>query len=159
MPAPSRWRRLKPAHTSTDLLLPTIIQILPRELKAVILTVLLVSCSGSKPQKKKTKRRGTQMKKLGFATVLVGGLTAAVLGVAAPAGAAPTGPGNAQETINQLQADGYNVIVNRVGATPLDQATVVAVRQGQTYSRTDSGTPGDSFGTTITGKTVYVDVK
>jgi hypothetical protein len=54
------------------------------------------------------------MKKFGFATVLAGGLTAAVLGLAAPAGAAPTGPGNAQETINQLQADGYNVIVNRI---------------------------------------------
>jgi hypothetical protein len=94
-----------------------------------------------------------------LASVLASGLTAAVLGMAAPAGAAPTGPGNAQQTINQLQADGYNVIVNRVGATPLDQATVVAVRPGQTYSRTDSGSPGDSFGTTITGKTVYVDVK
>ena len=70
-----------------------------------------------------------------------------------------TGPGNAQETINQLQADGYKVIVNRIGTTPLDQAAVVAVRPGQTYSRTDSGTPGDSFTTTVTGKTVYVDVK
>ena len=99
------------------------------------------------------------MKKLGFATVFAGGLATAVLGLAAPAGAAPTGPGNAQETINQLQADGYNVVVNRIGTTPLDQAAVVAVRPGQTYSRTDSGTPGDSFGTTITGKTVYVDVK
>ena len=99
------------------------------------------------------------MKKFGFATVLAGGLTAAVVGLAAPADAAPTGPGNAQETINQLHADGYNVVVNRIGTTPLDQATVVAVRPGQTYSRTDSGTPGDSFGTTITGKTVYVDVK
>ena len=108
------------------------------------------------------------MKKFGFASgaaksaalasVLAGGLTAAVIGIAAPAGAAPTGPGNAQQTINQLQADGYNVIVNRVGTTPLEQATIVAVRPGQTYSRTDSGTPGDSFGTTITGKTVYVDV-
>jgi hypothetical protein len=130
------------------LLLPTVDQILPAELKAVILTVEPVSCGGSK-----------QKKKFGFATVLAGGLTAAVLGLAAPAGAAPTGPGNAQETINQLQADGYNVIVNRTGTTPLDQATVVAVRPGQTYSRTDSGSPGDSFGTTITGKTVYVDVK
>jgi hypothetical protein len=99
------------------------------------------------------------MKKFGFATLTVGGLTAAVLGLAAPASAAPTGPGNAQDTINQLQADGYNVIVNRVGATPLDHATVLAVRPGQTYSRTDSGTPGDSFETTVTGKTVYVDVK
>jgi hypothetical protein len=99
------------------------------------------------------------MKKFGFATVFAGGLTAAVLGMAAPAGAAPTGPGNAQETINQLHADGYNVIVNRVGTTPLDQATIVAVRPGQTYSRTDSGNPGDSLETTVTAKTVYVDVK
>ena len=109
------------------------------------------------------------MKKFGFATgaaraatftsVLAGGLTAAILGFAAPAGAAPTGPGNAQDTINQLHSDGYHVIVNRVGSTPLDQATVVAVRPGQTYSRTDSGSPGDNFGTTVIGKTIYVDVK
>ena len=99
------------------------------------------------------------MKKFGFATVLTGGLTAVFLGLAAPAIAAPTGPGNAQQTINELQADGYNVIVNRVGTTPLEQATVVAVRPGQTYSRTDSGTPGDSLETTVTGKTIYVDVK
>jgi hypothetical protein len=99
------------------------------------------------------------MKKLGFATVVATGLAAAVIGLAGPAAAAPSGPGNAQQTINELQADGYNVIVNRTGTTPLDQATVVAVRPGQTYSRTDSGTPGDSFGTTVTGKTVYVDVK
>ncbi len=99
------------------------------------------------------------MKKFGFATALAGGLAAAVMGLAAPAVAAPTGPGSAQDTIDQLQADGFNVIVNRIGSTPLDQATVVAVRPGQTYSRTDSGTPGDSFGTTVTGKTVYVDVK
>ena len=70
-----------------------------------------------------------------------------------------TGPGNAQDTINELQADGYNVIVNRVGTTPLEQATVVAVRPGQTYSRTDSGNPGDSLATTVTSKTVYVDVR
>ncbi|MGX9792461.1 hypothetical protein [Mycobacterium sp. MMS18-G62] len=99
------------------------------------------------------------MKKFGFATILAGGLTAAVVGLAAPASAAPTGPGNAQDTISKLQADGYNVIVNHIGSTPLDQATVVAVRPGQTYSRTDSGTPGDSFGTTVTDKTVFVDVK
>jgi hypothetical protein len=99
------------------------------------------------------------MKKIGLATVIAGGLTAATLGLAAPAVAAPTGPGNAQDTINDLKADGYNVIVNRVGGTPLEQATVVAVRPGQTYSRTDSGNPGDSLETTVTNKTVYVDVK
>jgi hypothetical protein len=109
--------------------------------------------------KKHEKMRAPRMKKFGFATLLAGGLTAAILGLAAPADAAPTGPGNAQDTINQLQADGYNVVVNRVGTTPLDQATVVAVRPGQTYSRTDSGNPGDSLQTTVTDKTVYVDVK
>ena len=99
------------------------------------------------------------MKKIGLATMAASGLAAAILGLAAPAGAAPTGPGNAQDTINELQADGYNVIVNRVGTTPLEQATVVAVRPGQTYSRTDSGNPGDSLATTVTSKTVYVDVR
>jgi len=99
------------------------------------------------------------MKKLGLATVAASGLAAAILGLAAPAAAAPSGPGSAQDTINGLKADGYNVIVNRVGGTPLDQATVVAVRPGQTYSRTDSGNPGDSLATAVTDKTVYVDVK
>jgi hypothetical protein len=106
------------------------------------------------------EKKAPKMKKTGLATIVVaGGLTAAAFGLAAPAVAAPTGPGNAQETISGLKADGYNVIVNRVGGTPLEQATVVAVRPGQTYSRTDSGNPGDSLATTITSKTVYVDVK
>ncbi|HEX3286840.1 MAG TPA: hypothetical protein VHT50_19860 [Mycobacterium sp.] len=99
------------------------------------------------------------MKKLGLATIAASGLAAAVLGLATPAAAAPSGPGSAQDTISKLQSDGYNVIINRVGTTPLDQATVVAVRPGQTYSRTDSGNPGDSLATTVTDKTVYVDVK
>jgi len=99
------------------------------------------------------------MKKLGLATVAASGLAAAILGLAAAAAAAPSGPGSAQDTINKLKADGYNVIVNRVGGTPLEQAAVVAVRPGQTYSRTDSGNPGDSLATTVTDKTVYVDVK
>ena len=99
------------------------------------------------------------MKKFGFATILTGGLVAAVLGMAAPAAAAPSGSGNAQDTISQLQSDGYTVIVNRVGSTPMEHATVVAVRPGQTYSRTDSGNPGDDLATTVTDKTIYVDVK
>jgi len=103
--------------------------------------------------------KAPKMKKLGLATVAASGLAAAILGLAAPAAAAPSGPGSAQDTINNLKADGYNVIVNRVGGTPLEQATVVAVRPGQTYSRTDSGNPGDSLATTVTDKTVYVDVK
>jgi hypothetical protein len=101
------------------------------------------------------------MRKFGLATAMVGGLAAAIIGLAAPAAAAPTGPGSAQQTINELQAQGYTVIVNRIGTAPLDQASVVAVRPGQTYSRTDTGVPGagNDIHTTVTGKTVYVDVK
>jgi hypothetical protein len=101
------------------------------------------------------------MKKFGFATLAASGLAAAILGLAAPADAAPAGPGNAQDTISSLQAQGYTVIVNKQGTAPLNQSTVVAVRPGQTYSRTDSGAPGAGHDlvTTVIDKTVYVDVK
>ena len=99
------------------------------------------------------------MQKFAFATIAASGLAAAVLGFAAPAAAAPSGPGGAQATISQLESQGYQVIVNHVGSTPLEQASVVAVRPGQTYTRTDSGNPGDDLLTQVTGKTVYVDVE
>ena len=101
------------------------------------------------------------MKKFGFATIAASGLAAAILGLAAPADAAPTGPGNAQDAVNALQAEGYQVIVNKLGSASLDQSTVIAVRPGQTYSRTDSGVAGagNDLVTTVTDKTVYVDVK
>jgi len=95
------------------------------------------------------------MNRFGFA--VTSALAAAAIGFAAAAHAAPDGPGNAQQTISQLQTDGYTVIVNRLGTTPLDQAAVVAVRPGQTFVRTDSS--GDGLVTAVTSKTVYVDVK
>lgn len=91
-------------------------------------------------------------------TIAAGGLTAVVIGLASPAAAAPTGPVNAQQTIIALQSQGYKVVVNKLGSDPLEQSTVVAVRPGQTYSRTDSGVPGDNLVTTIIDRTVYVDV-
>lgn len=99
------------------------------------------------------------MKKFGFATVAASALTAALLGLAASAAAAPAGPGNAQDTIADLQAHGYTVIVNRIGDAPLDQAHVVAVRPGQSFSRTDRSGPGHNLSTTLLSETVYVDVK
>jgi len=87
-------------------------------------------------------------------------LSAAGLTLAATAVAAPSGPTSVDQTVTQLKADGYTVIVNKVGAAPLDQCTVAAVRPGQTYSRSDSGTPGaqDDIRTTVTGKTVFVEL-
>ena len=125
----------------------------PRDSGIKPLTSWLTPCKHEKEDKK--------MKKFKFAAAMVGGVAAAIIGLAAPAAAAPTGPGNAQQTINELQAQGYTVIVNRIGSAPLDQATVVAVRPGQTYSRTDTGVPGagNDIYTTVTDKTVSVDVK
>ena len=102
------------------------------------------------------------MKKFGFAATVVSGLAAAIIGLAAPAAAAPTGPDNAQQTIGQLRAQGYTVVVNRLGNSPLDQAEVVAVRQGQTFTHVNAGQPvigsSDNY-STVQDKIVYVDVK
>jgi hypothetical protein len=92
-------------------------------------------------------------KQFGIAAVIANGLSAAVIGFAAPSQAAPSGPSNAEQTISQLQAQGYKVIVNRLGSAPLDQSTVVAVRHGQNFSRVDT------LNDTVTQRTVYVDVK
>jgi hypothetical protein len=99
------------------------------------------------------------MNKFGITTVAASALAAAFIGLAAPVEAAPAGPSNAQQTISDLQRQGYTVIVNRIGNAPLNQASVVAVRSGQTYSRTDHSGPGDDLSTKLLSKTVYVDVK
>ena len=100
------------------------------------------------------------MNKLSLTAITAGALSAAALTLAAAAAAAPSGPSSVDQTVNQLKADGYTVIVNKVGAAPVQKCTVAAVRPGQTYSRTDSGTPGaqDDIHTTVTGKTVFVDL-
>lgn len=99
------------------------------------------------------------MKKFGLATFAASALAATIVGLAAPAQAAPAGPGTAQQTINDLQSRGYTVIVNRIGNAPLDQAQVVAVRPGQTYIQTDSMGTDDNLTSRVLNKTVYVDVK
>jgi hypothetical protein len=84
-------------------------------------------------------------------------LTSASLALAAVATAAPTGPSSVDQTVQTLEASGYHVIVNRMGAAPLSQCTVSGVRQGQTHS-TDDSRGGSSINTTVTSRTVYVDV-
>jgi NADPH:quinone reductase-like Zn-dependent oxidoreductase len=101
------------------------------------------------------------MKKL-LTSLAVSALTVTAIGLSTPADAAPAGPSSVDATIEQLQARGLDVIVNRVGTAPLDQCTINAVRPGQLYSRSDSGSgnPGswNDIVTTVTGNTVYVDL-
>ena len=100
------------------------------------------------------------MKNYLYTALAAGALASAALGLAGTANAAPAGPSSVDATISQLRAQGYQVIVNRIGAGAVDQCTLTAVRPGQTFSRTDSGAPGAEHDpvTTVTNKTVYVDV-
>jgi hypothetical protein len=104
-------------------------------------------------------KEGTKMKKIFLPTLAAGALASAALGLAGSATAAPSGPSPVDATVSQLQAQGFNVIVSRVDTAAVD-CTLSAVRPGQTFSRTDSGVPGadDDLVTTVTNKTVYVDV-
>ena len=71
------------------------------------------------------------------------------------------GPTTTSQTVSNLQAQVFHVILNKVGTAPLENCVVSAVRPGQTYSRMDSGAPGamNDIVTTVTAKTVYVDVE
>ncbi len=84
----------------------------------------------------------------------------AAVGLAGVANAAPSGPESASQTVSTLQAHGFHVILNKTGTAPLDSCVANGVRPGPTFARVDSGAPGagSSIVTTVTSKTVYVDV-
>ena len=99
------------------------------------------------------------MKTFTITTAAAAGLAAAVLGLAAPAHAAPTG-GNAADTISALEAQGNRVVVTRQSSTPLDKASVVSVTRGPAIPQ---GVPfatsqGDN-NRTVRNQTVYVTVR
>ncbi len=79
--------------------------------------------------------------------------------MAGAANAAPSGPETASQAVTSLQAQGFHVILNKIGTAPLNQCAVKAIRPGQTFERMDTGAPGamDDIVTTVTAKTVYVD--
>ena len=97
------------------------------------------------------------MNKFGFATIAASAFAAAFIGLAGPAAAAPTGPGNARTSINELRSQGYRVQVNRLNDVPLDQARVVGVSPNASI-RPDAIRSDDKNITTFS-TTVYIDVK
>jgi hypothetical protein len=98
------------------------------------------------------------MKKFGFATLATSALAAGLVGLAAPAIAAPAGPGSAQDTIKSLEAEGYDVIVNRLSTAPLEEANVVSVGPGQSFTHSVTGADNKLYGP-ATRATVYVSVR
>jgi hypothetical protein len=100
------------------------------------------------------------MKKLGFATIAATALTAGALGLAAPALAAPTGAGNAQDTISSLQDQGYKVVVNRQSTAPLSEATVVSVGEGPAFTHNVAADGSSSdYSVPVSTRTIYVNVR
>lgn len=93
-----------------------------------------------------------------FAPALaVGSLVAAALGYAPAATADTTNSTHVQDRVQNLEASGYHVIVNRIGAVPLSTCTITSVRPGQTFSTVDSR-GGSAPSETIMAKTVIVNV-
>ncbi len=71
---------------------------------------------------------------IGVAAVL-----AAAAAAVAPSGVAtaqPIAPGGAYQVINQLEDQGYDVHIDRVGSAPINQCIVTSVRNPQDVTRT-----------------------
>ncbi|MBV5242593.1 MULTISPECIES: hypothetical protein [Mycolicibacterium] len=99
------------------------------------------------------------MKNLTIATTAAAALSAAFLGLAAPALAAPTG-GDAQATISPLEAQGNRVIVHKLADVDLDDASVVGINRGPAIRGTVQDNANDrTYQNTITGHIYYVNVK
>lgn len=90
---------------------------------------------------------------------LVGALAACGLGLAAAttATAAPTAT-TAADTIATLQANGYRVILNKVGAEPLADCSIASIRPGRPITDIVPAGGGDTKVETLY-TTVYVDVR
>jgi len=72
---------------------------------------------------------------LTFATSAGAAYIALALGFPAGAQAAPSGIGSAQDTVDELENNGFNVVLNKMGPGPLDHCTVDSVRPGTTVIR------------------------
>lgn len=67
------------------------------------------------------------------ATIALTGVALAPAGVAA---AKPSSGGNAYQTIGELEAVGYNVVIDRVGNAPIGECFVTNVRNPQEVTQT-----------------------
>jgi hypothetical protein len=97
------------------------------------------------------------MNGLVFAAIAGGSFIALALGLPAGAQAAPSGIGSAQDTVNELENNGFKVVLKKIGARPLDHCTVDSVRPGETVMRPVQH--GSELVNQIVYQTVYLTAK
>jgi hypothetical protein len=91
------------------------------------------------------------------AAIAAGAFIALALGFPAIAAAAPSGIGSAQDTVDELENHGFNVVLNKMGPGPLDHCTVDSVRPGLTVIRPVRN--GGDLVNQIVYQTVYLTAK
>jgi hypothetical protein len=91
------------------------------------------------------------------AAIAAGGFITLALGLPVVAHAAPSGIGSAQDTVNELEGNGFKVVLNKMGAGPLDHCTVDSVRPGETVTRPIQN--GSALVNQIVYQTVYLTAK
>jgi hypothetical protein len=98
-----------------------------------------------------------QINRSTLATLAGGAFIAVALGFPAIAAAAPSGIGSAQDTVDELESHGFNVVLNKMGPGPLDHCTVDSVRPGLTVIRPVRN--GGDMVNQIVYQTVYLTAK
>jgi len=101
--------------------------------------------------------RAPQINSLTSAAAAGGAFFALAVGLPASAQAAPSGIGSAQDTVNELEQSGFKVVLNKMGAGPLDHCTVDSVRPGETVTRPVRN--GTQLVNQIVYQTVYLTAK
>ena len=101
--------------------------------------------------------RAPQINELTSAAVAGGAFIALAVVLPAGAQAAPSGIGSAQDTVNELEQSGFKVVLNKMGAGPLDHCTVDSVRPGETVTRPVQN--GAQLVNQIVYQTVYLTAK
>jgi hypothetical protein len=92
-----------------------------------------------------------------LAAITGGIFIALAAGVPAAAQAAPSGTGSAQAAVDELEKSGYKVVLNKLGARPLDRCTVDSVRPWAKVLRPLSAV--DALADEIVSQTVYLTAK
>jgi hypothetical protein len=100
------------------------------------------------------ERKGSMLKTFAISVACVGTLAVSTLLSAGPAGAAPSGFSNAQETVDSLRAQGYNVVLNGATVFPLSSCKVVGVEGLNNSNINSAGARIDP----AHFDTVYVDI-